>query len=155
MNHLETLIGEYLEWKGFFVVKAKRVGRLAHGGFTMELDVVGYHPGTHEVIHYEPSTDADSWEKREARYAKKMAAAKKFIPLEVLPHTQITNLRHIAVFSNHPVGRDTLSGFEIQSINELMCQIKTDIAALGVARRAAIPENFPLLRTVQLLVSGY
>lgn len=155
MNHLETLIGEYLEWQGYFVVKNKKVGRLSHGGWTMELDVIGYHPKTNSVVHYEPSTDADDWEKREARFTKKMNAAKLFISTEVLTHTKFTNIRHIAVLPSHPKSRDQIAGFELQSIDELINEIKIEVSKVGKLRQSAISENFPLLRTLQLAINGY
>lgn len=154
MNHLETLIGEFLEWRGYFVRKNTKVGALAHGGWAMELDVVGWHPGTGQVLHYEPSTDAHSWEKREERYAKKLVAV-RYIQSEVLPNIQPTSIRHIAVLPAHPVGRDTVAGFELQSIAELMAEIRAAVEERGRGRSSAIPEHWPLLRTVQLVVCGY
>ncbi len=121
----------------------------------MELDVVAYHPATHQVLHYEPSLDAYSWEKREVRYAKKLAAAVKYIPTEVLPHTEIKSIRHVAVLPNHPFGRDTVAGFELQSVSELMDEIKANIMAMGQARKNAVPEKFSLLRTIQFMTVGY
>lgn len=68
MSHLESLIAEHLEWQGFLIRRNTKVGRLAHGGWEMELDVVGFHPQNHELVHYEPSIDALSWEKRETTF---------------------------------------------------------------------------------------
>jgi hypothetical protein len=67
MSHLESLVAEYLEWQGYLIRRNTKVGRLAHGGWEMELDIVGYHPQTQKLVHYEPSIDALSWDKREAR----------------------------------------------------------------------------------------
>jgi hypothetical protein len=154
MNHLESLIGEYLEWQGYFVRKNTKVGALPHGGWAMEFDVVGWHPATGRVLHYEPSTDAHAWDKRVERYAKKFAAV-SLIQAEVLPNIQPSSIRHIAVLPSHPVGRDTIAGFELQSIGELVQEIRTAVEQRGRGRTSAIPEHWPLLRTVQLLVSGY
>ena len=76
MSHLESLISEYLQWQGFLVQTNIKVGRLGHGGWEMELDVVGFHPQLGTLVHYEPSLDAFSWEKRETRYRKKFEAGK-------------------------------------------------------------------------------
>ena len=46
----------------------------------MELDVVGFHPHSGTLVRYEPSIDALSWEKREARYEKKFKLARNIIP---------------------------------------------------------------------------
>jgi hypothetical protein len=97
MYHLETLIAEYLEWQGYLVRRSTKVGRLKHGGWEMELDIVAFHPKTQDLVHYEPSIDALSWEKREARYAKKFEAGKRYILTELfswLPPA--TRIRQIA-----------------------------------------------------------
>jgi hypothetical protein len=114
MSHLESLIVEYLDWQGYLVRRNARVGRLKHGGWEMELDVIGYHPHNHDFVHYEPSLDADSWETREHRYQKKFDAARRHILPEIfswLPDG--TPLRQIAVFPSHPKGRDWIAGGQI------------------------------------------
>jgi len=55
MSHLEALIAEYYDWKGYLVKRNIKVGRLKHGGWEMELDVVAYDPNTKHLIHLEPS----------------------------------------------------------------------------------------------------
>ena len=72
MSHLETLIAEYLDWQGYLVKRNTKVGRLGHGGWEMELDIIGYQPNTGTLVHYEPSIDALSWAKREARCQNKL-----------------------------------------------------------------------------------
>lgn len=67
MSHLESLLVEYLDWQGYLVRRNTKVGRLAHGGWEMELDVVGYHPKSRDLLHYEPSVDAHDWQTREER----------------------------------------------------------------------------------------
>jgi hypothetical protein len=44
MSHLEDLIVEYYDWRGYLVKRNIRVGPLAHGGWEMELDIVAYIP---------------------------------------------------------------------------------------------------------------
>lgn len=156
MSHLESLIVEYLDWQGYLVRRNMKVGRLKHGGWEMELDVIGYNPLSGDLVHYEPSVDAHTWETREARYTKKFAAARKLIFAEVfswLPPE--TPLRQIAVFPSHPKGRDQIAGGRIISIDELIAEIRTKVIACGPARSAAIPENYPLLRMLQLSHCGY
>lgn len=79
MPHLESLIAEYLAWRGFIVVRNKKVGRLPHGGWEGELDIVGFHTEIEALVHYEPSLDAYSWPRREALYEKKFQAGRKYI----------------------------------------------------------------------------
>jgi hypothetical protein len=156
MSHLEQLIVEYLDWQGYLVRRNVKVGRLKHGGWEMELDVLAYNPKTQDLVHYEPSLDAHTWETRELRFAKKFAAAKKYVFSEVFgwlpPHTPV---RHIAVLPSHPKGRDQLGEASLVSIDELVAEVRTQIAKCGPARSAAISEIYPLLRTIQLTINGY
>ena len=156
MSHLETLIAEFLDWQGFLVRRNTKVGRLAHGGWETELDIVGYHPKSGALVHYEPSIDALSWEKREARYKKKFKAGRKYIFKDIfswLPPS--TQLRQVAVFINHPRGRDSIAGGAIISIDELMAEIRTKVMTCGAMIRNAVPEQYPLLRTIQMSHVGY
>ena len=156
MPHLEALIAEYLEWQGFLVRRNTKVGRLGHGGWEMELDIVGYHPKSGLLVQYEPSIDALSWEKRESRYKKKFEAAKKYIFKEIflwIPPS--TPLQQIAVFISHPKGRDKIAGGAIVSIDELMAEIRVKVVACGIMAKNAVPEQYPLLRTLQLSHVGY
>ena len=156
MSHLESLIAEYLDWQGFLVRKNTKVGKLGHGGWEMELDIVGYHPQTGELLHYEPSIDAHSWAVRENRYRKKFGAGGKYILAEMFPWVPVsTRVRQIAIFISHPKGRDAIAGGEIMSVDELMREIRAKVLSQGVMSRAAIPEQFPLLRTIQLSECGY
>ena len=90
------------------------------------------------------------------RFAKKFSAAKKYVFSEVFgwlpPETPV---RHIAVLPSHPKGRDTLGEAKLQSIDELMAEVRTAISECGPARSAAISEIYPLLRTIQLAFNGY
>ena len=156
MAHIEDLLAEYLNWKGYLVKKNIKVGRLKHGGWEMELDVMGYHPMTKDLVHYEPSLDALSWDKKEHRYIKKFKAGRKYILSEIFiwfPKT--TEIRQIAVFNSHPVNRNEIAGGTIQSVDELMSEIRGAIKENGRMSKSAIPEQFPLLRTVQLSHCGY
>ena len=122
----------------------------------MELDIVGYHPRSRSLVHYEPSIDASSWEKREARYLKKFEAGKKYIHSDIfswLPPE--TPLQQIAVFISHPKGRDQLAGGTIVSIDELVAEIRAKVVACGTMASNAVPEQYPLLRTIQLTHVGY
>jgi hypothetical protein len=122
----------------------------------MELDIVGFHPQTQDLVHYEPSIDALSWEKREARYTKKFKAGKRYILKELfswLPRD--TEIRQIAVFISHPRGRDSVAKGVILSIDEIMAEIRARVVACGPMARNAISEQFPLLRTIQMANAGY
>lgn len=156
MSHLEALVAEYLEWQGYFIRRNTKVGRRHKGGWEMELDVVGFHPQTQHLVHYEPSLDAHSWEQRETRFKKKFEAGHKYILVDLFPwlpsdHT----LEQVAVLISHPKGRDRLAGGALISVDELMAKIREKVVAAGPMNKNAIPEQYPLLRTIQLSHAGY
>ena len=67
-NFLESLIAEWLEYKGMFVRTNVLVGPREKGGYECELDVVAIDVQERRILHYEPTMDADSWEDREVRF---------------------------------------------------------------------------------------
>lgn len=156
MSHLENLIYEYLDWRGYLVKSNIRVGRLPHGGWEMELDVIGYNPRTKDLVHYEPSVDAHSWDVREKRYEKKFSAARKYIFSDIfswLPKD--TPLRQLAIFPAHPKNRNNIAGGAVQSIDEFVSDVRREVLECGAASKNAIPETYPLLRMIQLTICGY
>lgn len=156
MSHIEALIYEYLEWSGYLVKRNTKVGRLGHGGWETELDVVGYHPQSRILVHYEPSLDAHSWSKRMQRYEKKFKAGRRYIFETLFPWLpRNTPVDQIAVFPSHPEGRNDIAGGRILAVDELLAQIVEAVKVAGVASRNAIPEQYPLLRTIQLTHVGY
>lgn len=80
MNHLEQLVAEWYEFRGYFVRRNVAVGKRLNGGYDCELDVVAFCPARHHLVHLEPSMDANPWAVREKRYAKKFEAGRKHIP---------------------------------------------------------------------------
>jgi hypothetical protein len=155
MSHLEDLIREYYEWQGFIVRRNIKVGRLGHGGWEGELDIVAYHPISGELLHLEPSIAALPWSKRESRFAKKFTAGRKYIFSDVFPWLDNSiNLRQIAVLISRGT-RTEIAGGELITIDELAKEIRDKLKELGKMSSSAIPEQFPLLRTIQLIVSGY
>jgi hypothetical protein len=156
MTHLETLIAEYLDWQGFLVMRNKKVGRLKHGGWEMELDIVGYHPKSGELVHYEPSIDAIGWERRETRYRKKFEAGKRYMFTEMFTWLDpTTEIKQFAIFVDHPKNRNQIAGGVIMSIDEFMSEVRSKVVERGPMSRSAIPEQYPLLRTLQLSHVGY
>jgi hypothetical protein len=156
MSHLEDLICEYYEWQGYIIRRNVKVGRLSHGGWEGELDIIAYHPKTHDLLHLEPSIDAESWSKREERFSKKFGAGKKYIFNEVLPWLDSsTPLRQIAVLVSRGDAHTALGGGEVRTIDEITKEIRDRVFAEGKMASAAIPEQFGLLRTIQLVECGY
>jgi hypothetical protein len=156
MSHLESLIAEYLEWQGYLVKRNLKVGRRAKGGWEMELDVVGYNPEHKIIRHYEPSIDADGWPTREARYKKKFERARTYMFTEVFPWLDSSlQIEQFAVFYDHPKGRDTIAGGTIISIDEFMAEIRSKVSSCGPMISNAIPQQYSLLRTIQMSEVGY
>ena len=80
MNHLEQLVSEWLEYNEYFVKKNVLVGNRLAGGYESELDVVAFNNQTNHLVHVEPSLDANSWKKRDERFARKFDLGRKHIP---------------------------------------------------------------------------
>ena len=155
MSHLEDLLCAWYDWRGYVVKRNVKVGRLGHGGWEGELDIVAYNPTTAELVHVEPSIDNDPWSKRRERFAKKFGSGRKHVHKEVFPWVDgRPHLRQIAVLTSRGQ-RKTLAGGELATIDEIVCCIRKDVIAEGKMASRAIPEQYPLLRTVQLFVSGY
>lgn len=155
MTHLEQLIGEYYDWLGFLVKRNVKVGKRTMGGYDMELDIIAYHPGEMRLLHVEASLDAHSWTKREERYVKKFQMGEKYILSEVFTWLPLgTAIERIAVFPSI-AGRETLAGARLKSIDGFMREVKAKIVNGRVMAKEAIPEQYPLLRTVQLALVGY
>jgi hypothetical protein len=156
MSHLEDLLVEWHDWRGYVVKRNVKVGRLGHGGWAGELDIVAYHPSTEHLIHYEPSLDAHPWTVRERRFGKKFASGRKYIYAEVFPWLRKdTPLEQVAVLVSKGAARSSLAGASVVTIDELMRQIRAAVSKEGKMAKRAIPEQYPLLRTVQLFTCGY
>ncbi len=156
MTHLETLIAEYLEWSGYLVRKNVKVGRLNHGGWEMELDVLGFHPHNSEVVHYEPSLDASSWKTREERYQKKMDAGRKYVFSEIFPWLpKETVFKQYAIFPRHGKDRTEVAGAKIIAVDTFVQEIVDRVKLEGLGSHNAIAESYPLLRTIQITHNGY
>lgn len=156
MNHLEQLIGEYYDWKGYLVKRNIKVGRRGAGGWEMELDVVAYHPEQRHLVHLEASLDAHSWAVRAERYGKKFSSGEKYILQEVFtwlaPNTVI---ERIAVFPSASPEGASIAGAVVWAVDAFVKRISDEIRAGKVMSKEAIPEQYPLLRTMQLTLRGY
>jgi hypothetical protein len=150
-NYLEQLLAEWYQFSGYFVRQNVLVGRRPNGGYECELDVVAFHPKTKHVVHVEPSMDCHKWSKREARFRKKFAAGRKYIPtifegLDVPP--QIEQIAVLVYASK--VKHQTIGGASICLIEELLAEIIASIRKRNL-NTAAIPEHFTILRTLQFV----
>ncbi|MGQ7261993.1 hypothetical protein [Vreelandella sp. V005] len=151
MNHLEQLVAEWYEFRGYFVRRNVQVGKRVKGGYECELDVVAFCPQRQHLVHVEPSMDANTWAVREARYAKKFEAGRKYIPGIFAGIDLPTEIEQIAVlgFASN-INVKTLAGGRIMTSADLLSEITADIGGMRIAK-AAIPEQYPLLRTIQFV----
>lgn len=109
MSHLENLLAEFYDWSGYLVKRNLKIGRLKHGGWEMELDIIAFHPQTKHLVHIEPSIDAHSWSTRESRFQKKFKSGGKYMFESVFPRLDPeTPVQRLAVLVSHPAGRDQL-----------------------------------------------
>lgn len=148
-NHLESLVAEWFEYRDYFVRRNVKVGKRDKGGYECELDVVAFHPGQRKLVHIEPSMDADSWPERARRYTKKFEAGRKYIP-GLFPGIDIpADIEQIALFVyGGAAGDRTLAGGRVMFARELLAEIRAGLAQQRISQ-AAVPEEFPLLRTLQ------
>lgn len=151
MNFLEQLCFEWFEFQGYFVRRNTHVGQLKSGGFECELDIVAFHPNTRHIVHIEPSMDAHSWAERERRYQKKFKAGRKYVPYMIPGFSTEDRIEQIALFGlGASCSRSTLAGGKVWSVSELLKLIVDELRSRRVAR-AAVPEQYPLLRTIQFV----
>jgi hypothetical protein len=148
-NYFEQLVAEWYEFKGYFVRRNIRVGRRAKGGHEGELDVVVFHPSKKHLVHIESSLDAQKWEKREERFAKKFAAGRKHIPKIFEGFDLPTDIEQIALLLLPSKGnRQTLGGGKLVTVAELLEEIFAEIKPLSIYSNS-IPEDKPILRSFQ------
>ena len=149
MNHLEQLVAEWYEYRGYFVRRNIQVGKRDKGGYDCELDVVAFHPEKQHLVHVEPSMDADAWATREARFAKKFSAGLSHIPALFKGIVLPSKIEQIALLGFASIANvKLLAGARIMTTAELFAEIVAGISGKRVAS-AAIPEQYPLLRTIQ------
>jgi hypothetical protein len=148
-NHLEDLTAEWLEFNGYFVRKSVLVGKRMNGGFDGELDVVGLHPLTRHLIHVECSLDADTWSRREERFAAKFERGRKHISalFEGLDITDEPD--QVALLQFGGGGRTHVGGSRIVWVADFVQDMISELALRSPDKRA-VPSTFPLLRTLQL-----
>ena len=126
------------------------VGKRPNGGYECELDVVAFNPCEKKLVHIEPSLDAASWELREKRYTKKFAAGRKYIP-KLFDRLDVpVEIDQIAVllFASK-ANKQTIGGGKLM-VPELLWEIIDGLNGRKIAKQA-VPENFPLLRTIQFV----
>lgn len=145
MNFLEELVAEWYQYRGYFVRRNVKIGKLGHGGYEGEMDVLAFSQDLKEFLHIEASTDSLTWDRRRERFLKKFQAADK---------------QYKALFGRRPdhrivivgLGRSAKQefgpGIETRLIPEFVAEVSAHLAKKNPLREA-VPEGFPLLRAIQ------
>lgn len=149
MNHLEQLVSEWLQYRGYFVRTSVQVGPRPNGGFEGELDVVGVHLGRQHLIHIECSLDTHPMTKREERFALKFERGRRFIEKVFDGLTLPTILEQVAVLQFPNASVQAYGAARIISVRDLVHEIYAGLAHTTPAS-GAVPVTLPLLRTLQL-----
>jgi len=150
-NFLEELVAEWYEYKGYFVKRNERVGRRAKGGHEGELDVVAFNPETKHLIHVETSTDADSWDNREKRFAKKFASGAKHIKALFEGLTVPDEVERKAIFAfGSDKNHKTIGGGQVVLAEDYILEILRELKGTSFLSRA-VPEKYPILRVLQMI----
>jgi hypothetical protein len=152
VNFLEQLVAEWYEYQGYFIRRNVRVGKLPKGGYECELDIVAFHPETKHLLHIEPSTDADSWDKREKRYKKKFDAGRKYIPEmfpALLPPEVVPEQIALLVFAPRDADRP-LGGGHVMHVSAFLESVITQFSKISMLK-GQVPEQFTILRTLQFV----
>jgi hypothetical protein len=149
MNHLEQLVGEWLQYQGYFVRVAVPVGPRAKGGFDGELDVIGLNFAHQHLLHVECSLDADSWHKRREKVSKKFERGRKHIKhiFRDVPLPEVLDQVCILKFASS--SRKEIGGGRILSVHDFVHEIFDGLKHTSPAS-GAVPSTYPLLRTLQL-----
>lgn len=154
-NYLEQLAAEWYEYRGYFVRRQLMVGQKSSGGYEGELTILAVHLERGDVVHVEPSMDAHSWEKREARYRARFDLGRRFIPDLLGGKYKAGPLRQVALIglgssTNHP----NLGGGEVLSLGDFLAQILNAFRG-GELAGQPVPQQYPILRTLQFVADNH
>ena len=155
MNYLEQLAAEWYRFSGYFVRTNVHAKKLKRGGFQNEIDVLAYKPKTGELIHIETARGMGGWNNAEKNIKKKFNIEKaEYERLVDAPVKKISGL--LVTEWSKPKKESIHLDFEIrfkstpQFLEEILSEIhKTPYFS------ASIPENSPILRTIQMMHSFY
>lgn len=153
MNYLEQLLSEWYQYKGYFVRQNVRVGKRKSGGYDGELDIVAFNPLTNHLIHLEPSSDTSSWKEREERYERKFRVAKEYIHSLFGNLDKSIEIEQVAVFLFGAKTKAKIGGGKVFLVSEIMKDINEDLKNKQITKEI-VPENFPLLRTIQIFITS-
>lgn len=145
-----------------------KFGRNARGrgGHLGEMDVIAYEPKGMDFVHIEASTDALTWPKRKEIFERKFADARKYY-MEIFPFKKMgMKPRQIALVGFNLSPAPSINSWkssapngspwgdikiEVIHIPNFFEQINSELKNKN-PQNDAIPETYPLLRTIQYSV---
>ena len=151
MNFLEQVAAEWFTYTGHFVRTNIKLNPRPNGGYDNEIDILAYQPETRELIHAEPSSDANSWEERKTKYL-----TKKFVFSDdqysiLIGKAKVNKLRKLAITGFGKSSKSSLdwgNGIEVVLIPSFIMKI-TEVLSEKSPLKEAVPEGFPILRGMQ------
>lgn len=149
MNHLEQLVAEWLQYRGYYVRVSVPVGPLRNGGYEGELDVVGVNFARHHLIHVECSLDADSNSKRQEKFALKFERGRRFAKSVFAGLPLPDEAEQIVVLQFASGNIRQYGGARLVTVRELIHEVYAGLEGTSPNSKA-VPSNLPLLRTLQL-----
>jgi hypothetical protein len=152
MNFLEQLAAEWYQYSGWFVRTNVRWGKREKGGYDGELDVLAFDPSSGELVHIETSGDSDSWPERRERFLRRKFALDPGEYLKMVKG-EIRTVRRVAVVGQTRSTNADLNwgpGIEVKLIAEFMAEVVSGLPLNAMSQ--AVPEGYPLLRAIQMVV---
>lgn len=147
MNFLESLAAEWYSYQKYFIRTNVRVMKREKGGWGGELDILAYSPKENKFIHIETSGDALRLKDREARIRKKFDLPHK--EYERNFHQKVDAIKKIAIVGFGKRSKSKWGDIEVKTIREFMLEIWKELSSKSFIHES-VPENFPLLRTIQM-----
>lgn len=147
-NFLEQLIREWFEFKNNFVRTNIKFGKLNHGGWTGEMDVLVLDPKDGTATHIEASSDARTWADRRVIVEKKFSDASKHYAGVLPKGVNVTRKLAIIGTSINPNEHLDLDGIQEMSIPDFIKSVSDGIRGSNPMNEA-VPEHWPLLRAIQ------
>lgn len=152
MYFLEQLVAEWYAFQGFFVRTNIKFGKRKKGGYEGEINVAAYNPKDKRIIHFEISTDADSWQNRKRKFQKKFQSAARHYK-SVFDFKFRGKVEQVALVGFSKPKRNITFGnnIKIVSISGIIREIRKRLKELDITQ-VAVPEGYPLLRAIQFTV---
>jgi hypothetical protein len=154
MNFLEELAAEWYSYIGFFVRRDIKHGKLPHGGWKGEADVLAYRPSDRTLIHVEPSGDSHSWPVRRRTYLEKKFVLSKrdYRKLIGAPVSRIEKIALVGWTSSAKKENVDWPGIKVVLIPNFLAEIVKEMSAKDPSHEV-MSEDFPLLRAIQIATS--